>query len=106
MERIANVARGRWVPTAPATNVRSYLIDGLMSPDVTHAELAREWTAARTDERRKAFVNTYLGRTWREETDAPDWRDLARRREAWPRDVAARRRADAVRRPSTCRSGT
>jgi phage terminase large subunit GpA-like protein len=87
MERIANVARGRWVPTAPPSNVRSFLIDGLMSPDVMHAELAREWLAAKTDEKRKVFVNTYLGRTWSEETDAPDWEDLARRLESWPRRV-------------------
>jgi phage terminase large subunit GpA-like protein len=85
IERIANVARGRWVPTAPTTNVRSYLIDGLMSPDVTHAEFGREWLAADNDEKRKAFVNTYLGRTWTEENDAPDWKDLARRKEAWPK---------------------
>lgn len=83
IERIANVARGRWSPTAPATNVRSYLIDGMLSPDVTHAELAREWLAADGDEKRKAFVNTFLGRPWTEESDAPDWKDLARRRERW-----------------------
>jgi phage terminase large subunit GpA-like protein len=87
IERIANVQKGRWVPTAPATNVRSYIIDGLMSPDVTHVEMAREWLAARTDEKRKVFVNTYLGKTWSEESDAPDWKDLARRREMWPKGV-------------------
>lgn len=87
IERIGNVARGRWEPTAPATKVRSFMIDGLMSPDVSHAELAREWTAADTDEKRKPFVNTYLGRTWAEETDTPDWKDLARKREPLPRDV-------------------
>jgi phage terminase large subunit GpA-like protein len=86
-QRIANVARGRWVPTAPTTKVRSFLIDGLMSPDVTHAGLATDWIAARTDEKRKVFVNTSLGRTWAEETDAPDWKDLARRREPLSRDV-------------------
>ena len=87
IDRLANVARGRWEPTGPASSVRSYLIDGLLSPDVTHGEMAREWLAATTDERRKVFVNTYLGRTWSEESDAPDWKDLARRREAWPRGV-------------------
>jgi hypothetical protein len=61
MERIANVARGRWVPTAPATNVRSFLIDGLMSPDVTHAELAREWLAAQ-DRREAQGVRQHLPR--------------------------------------------
>jgi phage terminase large subunit GpA-like protein len=88
MERLAAVARGRWRATAPASNVRSYVIDGLMSPDVTHAELAREWlAAAHHEERRKAFANTYLGQAYRAETDTPDWRDLARKRERWPRDA-------------------
>jgi phage terminase large subunit GpA-like protein len=88
LERLANVALGRWEPTAPATNVRSFTIDGLMSPDVTHAELAREWLAAGSNEqKRKAFVNTYLGQVHREETETPAWEDLARKRERLPRDV-------------------
>ena len=81
IQRLANVAKGRWVATQETGTIRSYVIDGLMSPDVTHAEMAREWVACRTDEQRKVFVNTYLGRTWSEESDAPDWKVLHRRKE-------------------------
>jgi phage terminase large subunit GpA-like protein len=81
IQRIANVAEGRWVATQDAGTIRSYIIDGLMSPDVTHAEMAREWTACRTDEQRKVFVNTYLGHTWAEESDTPDWKMLHRKKE-------------------------
>jgi hypothetical protein len=59
-------------------------------PDVARRDARRagaDWIAARTDEKRKVFVNTSLGRTWAEETDAPDWKDLARRREPLSRDV-------------------
>jgi phage terminase large subunit GpA-like protein len=87
IERIGNVARGRWVPTAPASKVRSYLIDGLMSPDVSHAEMARGWLAADSDEKRKPFVNTYLGKPYAQSTDTPDWKELARKREPMPQDV-------------------
>jgi phage terminase large subunit GpA-like protein len=87
LERISNIRNGRWEASAPRTNVRSYIIDGLLSPDVTHAELAREWYASNTDERRKVFVNTYLGRTWSEESDAPDWKSLFRKKESWDSNI-------------------
>lgn len=82
LERLANVRLGVWQATAVGDpKIRSYHVGGLLSPDVTHAELARKWLAAETDEQRKAVVNTDIGLPWRVRGDAPEWQRLYERRE-------------------------
>jgi phage terminase large subunit GpA-like protein len=47
--------------------------------------MVRAFLSARAagDEAMKTFVNTSLGETWTESGEAPDWRRLSERREAW-----------------------
>ena len=79
-------ASGRPTATAQDTKIRSAWIDGLLSPHVTHVEMATKWLACESDEQRQAFVNLYLGRPWKVRGDAPEWQRLYDRREEWPPD--------------------
>jgi phage terminase large subunit GpA-like protein len=86
LDRLVAVSRGEWRATCDDpqdTKIRSAWIDGLLSPHVTHAELATKWLACESDEQRQAFVNLYLGRPWRVKGDAPEWQRLYDRRESW-----------------------
>lgn len=86
IDRLIAVSQGEWRATAEPQDrkIRSAWIDGLLSPHVTHVEMATKWLACDTDEQRQAFVNLYLGRPWRLRGDAPDWQRLYDRREDWP----------------------
>lgn len=55
------------------------------SPNATWEHLVREWLDShKQTEARKVFVNTVLGETYKGEGDAPDWKRLYDRREAYP----------------------
>lgn len=55
------------------------------APNATWAALAAEWLASHKNiEERKTFINTVLGDTYKGEGDAPQWKGLYDRREAYP----------------------
>lgn len=87
MERLTGIQRGFWRATCnnPVDpKVRSAWIDGLLSPHVTHVELATAWLACESNDQRQAFVNLYLGRPWKIVGEAPDHKRVFERRERWP----------------------
>lgn len=89
LDRLNAVSKGHWAPTVTDPvdpKIRSAWIDGLLSPHVTHVELATGWLACETDEQRMAFVNLYLGRPWKVIGEAPEWQRLFDRRERWSPD--------------------
>lgn len=80
-------AHGRWVATVPENaNARTvgYHLSSLYSPDgwTSWAAIAEQWDKAQGDDNKlKTFVNTVLGETWKEKTDAPEWEVLYNRAE-------------------------
>jgi phage terminase large subunit GpA-like protein len=55
------------------------------APNATWAHLAAEWIASHKNvEERKTFINTVLGETYKGEGDAPEWKKIYDRREAYP----------------------
>jgi phage terminase large subunit GpA-like protein len=53
------------------------------------ADIAREFLAAKANPKTlQVFVNTWLGETWQEQGEAPDWELLYARREHYPVGVA------------------
>jgi phage terminase large subunit GpA-like protein len=76
------LARGEWVATQPALASRErvgYHLSSMYSPDgwLSWEQIAQEWDEAQGDEPRiKTFVNTVLGETYEEKSDAPQWESL------------------------------
>jgi phage terminase large subunit GpA-like protein len=90
-DRWASVKAGRWQATAPFKGKAGFWLSALYSPWVTLAELAEEFLASVPfQERHKAFVNTVLAETWREQGEAPEWERLLERRDDWPANVVPR----------------
>lgn len=86
LDRLGAIQKGHWAPTVTAPvdpKIRSAWIDGLLSPHVTHVELATGWLACETNDQRQAFTNLYLGRPWKIVGEAPEWKRLFDRREHW-----------------------
>lgn len=56
-----------------------------VSPNAAWEDIAREFLKAKDQGPRllKTFVNTWLGETWKDTTDAPDWNRLYARRERY-----------------------
>lgn len=55
------------------------------SPNATWADIADAFLKAKGDPQKlRAFVNTWLGETWKEKGEAPDWQRLYHRREDYP----------------------
>ena len=88
-EKRAMVAEGRFVAEAPGPGRNpSFHLDALISNLTTWDALAAAFLAAKDDPQKlKAFVNLWLGESWEERGDAPDWQQLLMRRE----DYEARR---------------
>jgi phage terminase large subunit GpA-like protein len=80
------LVQGQWVPTAHGDGVsRGFAIGGLMSPFVTWASLAVEHGRVKDDPaRHKAFRNTKLGLSWRDDmAGTADAHSLAARAETY-----------------------
>lgn len=87
-QRWAAVRQGRWRATAPFRGRAGFRLNALLSPWVSVRKLVAEWLKAEHDvEKRKQFVNTMLGRCWREKGEAPAWERLYERREEWPQSI-------------------
>lgn len=82
------LADGEWRPTAESDNAQviGFHISALYSPIgwMAWAQVAAQWEAADTDEKKRSFKNGVLGETWVESGEAPDWQRLYDRRELWP----------------------
>ena len=79
--------RGRWEAEHPGRQIVGFHLNGLYSPWVTWAELAREFLLARGQpERLRVFVNTRLAETWDEQGQQLDDGPLLARREEYGRE--------------------
>ena len=83
--RWSAIRRGEWRARAPFKGIAGFHLNEICSSWVRLEAMARAFLSARAggDEAMKTFVNTSLGETWMESGEAPDWRRLADRREAW-----------------------
>lgn len=82
--RWSAIRRGRWEARAPEALSAGFHLSELYSSWRTLADMALDFQAARQNpERLRTFVNTSLGETWQEASDAPEWERLYERREAW-----------------------
>jgi phage terminase large subunit GpA-like protein len=81
------VERGEWRAHAPFSNTASFHIWTAYSysPNATWADIAKEFLDANSKgpEELKTFVNTWLGETWVEKGDAPEWKRLHNQRETY-----------------------
>ena len=79
----------KWIATAPeksSKTKRGYHINSLYSPIgwLSWAEIAEQWEDAQGDVNKlRVFVNTILGKTWKEDGDSPPWENLYNRREPY-----------------------
>ncbi|WP_419902353.1 phage terminase large subunit family protein [Kiloniella sp.] len=83
----ALVAAGSWAAEDPAPGkYPSYHIDILISPAVTWNQVAEKFLDSKDDPtKHKAFKNLWLGDSWEERGDAPEWTKLYNRRLTYPR---------------------
>ena len=84
-QRWAAIRKGEWRAQAPFRGIAGFHLNEIYSSWVRLEAMVRAFLSARTggDEAMKTFVNTSLGQSWTESGEAPDWRRLADRREAW-----------------------
>lgn len=83
--RDAMVRAGRWVATKPGPGRHpSFHLDTLTSLLVTWDDIAAAWIDAQGDPKKlKTFVNLWLGESWEERGEAPEWERLFARRESY-----------------------
>jgi phage terminase large subunit GpA-like protein len=86
--KTAMLEGGAWRATAASADPSTigFHLSALYSPVgwLSWERIARAWEGCQgSDEAIRAFRNTILGETWVETGEAPDWRRLADRREAW-----------------------
>jgi len=83
---------GKWVAQNPESKVVGFHLNSLYSPVgwYSWSEAAEEFEAAKKEleeekktEKMRAFVNTVLGKTYREEGDSPEWKVLYHAREEY-----------------------
>lgn len=81
-QKRAMVMGGRWVAENPGPGRHpSFHINALGSLLTTWDKIAETFLKAKDDPKKlKAFVNLWLGETWEERGDAPDWQRLYARR--------------------------
>lgn len=80
------VARGEWRAERPFKGHASFHIWSAYSyaPNATWADIARAFLEAKDNPQLlKTFVNTWLGETWKDRGEAPDWQRLYERRESY-----------------------
>lgn len=88
------LTRGEWRATAVSENPSAigFHLSALYSPVgwKSWEQIARDWLAAQgSDEMLRAARNTLLGETWTESGEAPEWKRLADRREAYAAQIPA-----------------
>lgn len=82
------LARGEWVPANPNADpkVRGYHLSALYSPVgwLSWGQVATAFVKAKKNpEKLRVFTNTVLGETWTDRGEAPEWKRLYERREAY-----------------------
>lgn len=84
------LSNGQWQDTKPelaSRRVYGYHISAMYSPLgwMSWSDIVREYKDSEGDEaKRKVFVNTILGETYKEDGEAPPWEQLFARRENYP----------------------
>lgn len=84
------LAAGEWRaenPDVKNKKLAGFHLSALYSPLgwFSWEEAAQDWWDAQDKTAElKGFINTVLGETWKESGDAPDWKNLYRRRESYP----------------------
>lgn len=82
--------RGKWVAENPDSDVVGFHLNSLYSPVGWYSwkDIAEDFEEAKHDleknkktEKMRTFVNTALGKTYKEEGDAPEWERLYHRRD-------------------------
>lgn len=87
-EKKAMVLAGRFVADNPGGLYPSFHVDSLTSLLTTWDKVAEKFVSAKDDPSKlKGFVNLWLGESWEERGDAPEWKLLLQRREHYPRGV-------------------
>lgn len=87
-EKPAMVRDGEWIATNDNGIYPSYHLDVISSLLTTWDKVAEKFTSAKDDPQKlKGFVNLWLGESWEERGDAPEWQQLMVRREDYPRGV-------------------
>lgn len=87
-DKSAMIDGGHFVAENPDGLYPSFHVDALTSKLTTWDKIAEKFVAAKDDPTKlKAFVNLWLGESWEERGDAPEWKHLMVRREAFPRGV-------------------
>lgn len=84
--REALIDSGEWVAAAPGPGKkRSYHIDTLTSKSVPWESIVEEFLKCKDDPQKlKGFVNLWLGESWEEKGEAPEYKNLIARRETYP----------------------
>lgn len=86
------VRAGRWIAMEPGPGRHpSFHVDALISLLTTWDKLAAAFLEAQGDSQKlKGFTNLWLGKSWEERGEAPDWSKLMLRREEYePRTIPA-----------------
>jgi len=94
-EKTQMLAAGQWIPEDPRRGdlYRGYHLSALYSPFGFYSwstSAARHIEAQGNPEKLRVWVNHDLGETWKEKGDAPEWRLLYERREAYPTGTVPR----------------
>lgn len=85
-QKAAMVRAGRYVAENPQGLYPSFHCDSLSSLLTTWDKLAEAFLAAKDQPAKlKAFVNLWLGESWEERGEAPEWKLLLQRRETFER---------------------
>lgn len=84
-DRLHSINKGKWIAKRPEIkHHHSYHISSIASPFTPVETLAVEFVKAiGNPQLMKAFTNTRLAKTWREEGEQPDWELLYERREEY-----------------------
>lgn len=88
------LANGRWIadkPGAGGGKIAGFHISALYSPlglGESWTDFAVQWVKAQgKPEEMRGFLNTVLGETWKESSEAPEWEILYQRRETYAMGV-------------------
>lgn len=85
-EKAAMVRAGRYIAENPEGLYPSFHVDSLSSLLTTWDKVAEKFCSAKDDATKlRAFVNLWLGESWEERADAPEWKLLLARAENYPR---------------------
>jgi phage terminase large subunit GpA-like protein len=69
-----------WVASNPSSKIPGFTISHLYHPDKPWSDLVAEWLGAEGNpDTEKTFINTQLGRLYKEKGDVPDWQVLKKR---------------------------